>query len=743
MIRRPTGAVHAATVPVFVAIVLAVAANPALAQTPYLDRFLGSNEPVVLTADKVTYDVDRDTYRAEGRVELRQGEMFLRAERLLVDMKEMSLSADGDVSLGNREGEIRSPTIHINFNTQRGVIVQGDLVARVGEVNYYLRGEKIEKVGPNHFLITNGWYSTCDCGNDEADWFIEADQIDVTLDGYALVRRGRVYTAGLPVAYVPFGVVPAKITRQTGFLSPRVGWSSDDGYHFGVPFFWAISDNMDATFYTDVYEKRGIKEGFEYRYALSRSTSGQFDLDFIDDHKYGDDRWAIAYEHNQNVARRLYLRNNTNLVSDKDYVIDFPTDITARYDRFLRSNTIFNNLWQNYSANLNFEYFDSLDNEDNSYTWQKLPEVGFDALARRIGPLPVGVRAGTMLTNFYRPKVLPEERAIEADADRTRSFWYGTAAKRLDVLPEVFVPVSFDRYAFLTPSVEWRETFYELPDRPREERYEARHLYTARAHLFTRTERVWPIVRPILKGFKHTIEPGVEYAYTPPADQDELPIIDGEDRISRENSVTYYLANRAWLRVLPWRGKNRMTVKLADLRISQSFDIYESQRKSMPENEDREPFGPIRGDLESTATFGMWLNKVVVRSRLDYDTYSDRVSNFNVLGALGSVNDDTIGVEYRYQLEDDEEFNLQFVNIDYLSAIGRYTLLDFLTFSYLGRYSFLDDTFIERIYGIQFNSLQNCWSLGLQLEKREIPEPEDVYRITLDMTGLVQAGTAF
>lgn len=739
MIRVPAGAPAFAGLAAVLAVIVALGiAAPAAAQTGYLDQFLNNDVPIELTARSISYDAASDTYRAEGGVEVRQGDIYLRADRLLIDMKDMSLSADGDVAIGNREGEIRSPALHINFRTQRGVIIQGELTAHVGESNYYLRGQKIEKVGENHFFIRNGWYTTCDCGQDEADWYVEADEIDVTLNGYALVRRGRVYMGGLPVAYIPFGVIPAKIARQTGFLSPRFGWSTDDGYHFGIPFFWAIGDNTDATIYTDVYEKRGVKEGLEYRYALSRQTAGIFDMDYIEDQAYDDDRWAVSFTHTQNVARRLYLRNSTNMVSDNEYVVDFPADIQARYDRFLRSDTIVNNLWENFSANINFEHYDDLDLEDNSFTWQRLPEVRLDALSRRAGPLPLAFGIGTTATNFYRRKVLFDERAAEETADRPRAYWFGTAAKRLDVFPSVWMPLNFNRYAFLTPYLDWRETYYEAPDRPREDRFAERHIYTAGVDLFTRAERVWPVVRPIVKGVKHTVEPGVLYAYTPPVNQDALPIIDGEDRVARRNIVTYYLANRLWLRVLPWHSAQRITTKLLDVRVSQDFDIDNARRVDIESGEQPEPFGPIRTTLESSATFGMWLNKVVVRSQADYNTYLDRITNYNVLGALGTVNDDALGVEYRYQLDE-----LGFVGIDYLSGVARYTLIEFLTLSYLARYSFRDDTFIERIYGIGFNSLQNCWSLTLQLEQRELPEPEDVYLVTVDLTGLVKTGTAF
>ena len=55
---------------------------------------------------------------------------------------------------------------------------------------------------------------------------------------------------------------PAKTTRQSGFLFPMFSLSSErNGLDVELPFFWAISENTDATLYQRYLEKRGFKEG--------------------------------------------------------------------------------------------------------------------------------------------------------------------------------------------------------------------------------------------------------------------------------------------------------------------------------------------------------------------------------------------------------------------------------------------------------------------------------------------------
>ncbi|MBZ0274051.1 LPS assembly protein LptD [bacterium] len=720
-----------------------------------------SDEPVVLSADRIDYDSASDTYRASGHVRATQGDNVIEADRVLIDMVEQTASAEGNVVIGNADGELRAPAVHLNFRTRRGVIVDGSVVVHAGDSVYRFRGRRVEKIGEDRYFIAEGWYTTCDCDEDEADWHVEADEIDVTLDGYALVRRARLYMGGAPVAYIPFGVLPAKITRQTGFLSPEFGWSSDDGWHLGIPFFWAIDEHVDATLYSDYYEKRGLKEGVEYRYALAPQTRGVFDLDYIDDFKFGDRRWALGFEHYQNVWRRLYLRAGVNTVSDNQYVVDFPRDINARYDRFLRSDVILNNLEKNTSANLDFRTFDSLDEEDNSYTWQVLPEVLYDVMPMQIGSLPLALRARVAAASFHREKVSPDERAREAELGHERPYYFMTAGRRLEIAPEILAPIQFDRYAFLLPSFTLRETVYELPDRQEnEDELPARHLYEVRTDLFTRTERAFPVVGPVVKGWKHQIEPGVRYSYIPPVDQETLPVFDGADRVFPENLVTYYVSNRLWLRYLRPGARMYETAKLLDLRLSHAFDMREAQREDIPEGEERRPLGPVRAELESLYALGRFVNKAVVRSGVDYNLYDDQFTSLRVLGALGTVNDDELAVEYRYAIADPElppedpssvddarriasGAASDLVAIDNLTGIARYAFFEWMSLSYLARYSFIDEDFIERIYGVEFHSLQDCWNLIFQIERRTIPERETIYRVSLDLTGLVAAATSF
>ena len=128
--------------------------------------------------------------------------------------------------------------------------------------------------------------------------------------GGAATGGGGVGAGGIPVLYTPYLVFPAKKKRQTGFLAPQMGVSSRWGYFINQPFFWAISDSTDATFYANYMTKRGNKMGAEFRYALSETTKGAWMADYLKDRQIDDGtgEWRIG------GMQPLALHRSTNML---------------------------------------------------------------------------------------------------------------------------------------------------------------------------------------------------------------------------------------------------------------------------------------------------------------------------------------------------------------------------------------------------------------------------------------------
>ncbi len=87
------------------------------------------------------------------------------------------------------------------------------------ELVVYFFGEKIEKIGPKKYKITNGGFSTC--VQPTPRWDLNAGTVILNLDHYTLLKQAVLRVKGVPVFYLPVMYYPTKREdRATGFLHP-------------------------------------------------------------------------------------------------------------------------------------------------------------------------------------------------------------------------------------------------------------------------------------------------------------------------------------------------------------------------------------------------------------------------------------------------------------------------------------------------------------------------------------------
>jgi len=702
-------------------------------------QLLQNNKPFVLEADRIEYDDAQKTYRADGNVVLKQDQAVLRGEHVTYDAGRNVVTADGNVSFKTPDGEFWSDGMELQVDSQTAVLARGTFVVKKPAATYYLRGRRVEKVAADRYLIQGGSYSTCDCGPDDADWFVSADYIDVTFDGYAYVERGRIYLRGQPVFYLPIGVFPAVVSRTTGFLPPLIGNTSFNGFTVDAPYYWNISPSDDATFDPTYMARRGTKLGLQYRYENDKRFYGEFDGDVIKDAEYGNAvRYTVNLTQQFNPTGKLYFRDQIRLVSDRDYVNDFPRDVTGRYDRYLRSDVIANNLWTDYDLNVDAEHWTALAPGDNSFTWQRYPHAQFDAVSQQFGPIPLYGNFQAVFDNFYRQKAAPADKAADLLAGNAQPYLYLTQGQRALITPELHAPLNFDQYATITPYATGQGAFYELARRA-DDRNPDRFYGELGANAFTRFEQTFPVSFLGLRGLKHQFEPDIGYRWGRDPDNGTPPIFDPIDRVPEASQATYGLTQRLWMRLYDPAQQSLQTFKLLDFRILHGYDLTEADKKLETPGEKREPWMPVRVEFETDAPLGGgFLKQAVVRTDGDYQEYLGKISAYDVLGMINRVNGDFLSAEYRFHRD---QFGVE--DIDYISGSGRYTPVDFISFDALANYSFINRYFIETRYAVELHSIQRCLDMTVTYDKRSIPRGESALFINFNFTGLIAAQATF
>ena len=240
--------------------------------------------PWHIVADEINYDDQAKVYIGRGNVVITKKDKNLNADNVRFNQNTMDVFAEGHVVMTVGKNVITGTSMKMNLESETGTIYNGTIF--IDENHFFITGDTIQKVGKDSYAADKASVSTCD-GKSPA-WRITGRNLKVTVEGYGFVKHAALWAKKVPVLYSPFLVFPVKLKRQTGLLAPQFGYSDRKGGEYIQPFFWAINESSDATFYSHYMGFRGEKLGMEYRYVLDEQSKGTLMGDFLDDRQVDD-----------------------------------------------------------------------------------------------------------------------------------------------------------------------------------------------------------------------------------------------------------------------------------------------------------------------------------------------------------------------------------------------------------------------------------------------------------------------
>src|ERR1700731_3900354 len=246
------------------AAVLALPRAHAQASKPATTMMLQSHHgSVEVTGRKFEYDYKTDSFVVKGDAVVNQAATTLTGDRISLMRRTHQAAAYGHVHLVDPEGQMYGSEGHVNWQDETIELTNGKMLA--ANHTYRLEGKKIFKRNGQHYQVTDGFFTTCGCGGDRPDWSIAGADIDLHMGQQGVARNAHFDVLGYPVVPLPYALFPADSNRQSGFLSPRVGYSSLRGAQYMQPFYWAINKSSDATFALDVETNKRVGLFDEYR----------------------------------------------------------------------------------------------------------------------------------------------------------------------------------------------------------------------------------------------------------------------------------------------------------------------------------------------------------------------------------------------------------------------------------------------------------------------------------------------
>ncbi|HKQ83592.1 MAG TPA: LPS assembly protein LptD [Steroidobacteraceae bacterium] len=689
-------------------------------QAPVWDSSASLNDDVKVTSQGAEVALKDGSYSLNGHVNIEQGERKLTAEDAHYDPATGQFKVRDSVKYTDPEIEVE------------GTDAEYDSDGRVSFENAQFRlktraargsAKGIEVNEKREVHLDQVQYTSCPPGKN--DWLITASDIDIYQDQGAGYGRGvRLDFKGVPILYAPVISFPVGNERKSGFLFPTFGTTSRSGTELGVPWYWNIAPNYDATFVPTYYSSRGARLDTELRY-LTNIGEGKFNANYLpNDRRRDQSRSLLTWQDTSDFTRNLRLQIDAANASDQDWFEDFgsgPEGTSVTYLGRSTSLTYLDDVWRITALAQNFQTIDeSIPRDLRPYTLG--PQLGVSA---RLPQSAYGLSFDFdgELTNFTRHD--------------------GLTGMRLDLAPQVRLPLERPGY-YVEPAVSWRYTTYDLTDEPAgTDSTPSRTLPEYSVDAGLTFERLW--------GSRHqrlqTLEPRVRYLYVPYRRQADLPVFDthpadlnlvqlfrsnrymGLDRISDANQLSFGLTSRLFD-----AADGRQFISAT---VGQAV-YFKEQRTVLPGEtlEDSEN-SDIIGELDVTA-FQHWN----VRLGTQWDPGEMRSEKGDAMLQYSPDPDRVVNLGYRFRRK--PTIDLQQIESQRIEQLdGSFAWPIARSWSLYARwvYSLEDKSTIDRFAGVEYRSC--CWGLRV-VTRRYLRNREGDYEssilLQLELNGLSNVG---
>ena len=800
--------------------VLLAAAFPLLAGSQ-VDRLEAEDRSFTLSADEVAYDQNRDLYDASGNVRVVYADgNTLTADWVVFNRTTRIGVAVGNVQLTDDEDSLTSDFMAIDLNASLAISRNARIDSpRPG---FRIEGETIQRTGRDTYEVYRGLFTACRCasGDGRQPWQIEFQQADVEVGGYAVAEKVWFKAFGVPVFYLPWIAFPAKNERQTGLLLPSYSSSSRNGSEIEVPLFVTLGESAQVTLRPNYMSKRGLKTALDLEYVLGEQGTGvggfaglpgDDEVDRDDpDTSFSDNRWAYWLRHEQPLGPGMRFGLDVNRVSDNQYLVDFD-DILAR-DRALRRDRrrlrfLESSAWasvarRGWYAGLETSVVDDLQSPDDldrdDFLLQRLADLRFSSLPRRLGRLPLRFSLQSRYTLFHQldgrsrieghqpvgerffdtgtdglfdarepdaygsfpggdvhrdnalgPGRIGSLRRNEGDGQFQEGELLADDGHRLDLQPRLSLPLRFGAIETLS-ELGFRETLY-FPDTGSAEQ---REIWTARFDVRTRVARD---LRFAGRDLRHQIEPRLAFAAVSAPSQRDNPLfipgasirprrlIDGDlrlltrdpsDRIKDARLLQFQF--RQLLFALP-AASDSGARQIGELTLGTAYDFEDSQLQRL--------FARGRIQISEAMHFSF---------DAGYDLDESRIDDIDATLEWSPGGESSLSLSYRYLREpvlgfeafrrDEEAFLREIRGLRSISQIdfeARFRLTSTSQIFAEGRFSLEDSSSNTGEIGWRLTSGCRCWELDFRFERendyryarREVSR-ETRFGVELRLTGI-------
>lgn len=692
------------------------------------------SETMALQADSITGG-SNGTNLARGNVLGYKNNQTISSDWLSYDQPASRMVAGDNLVLTRQYDTISGSYADYFFDTSSGVFKKATIYQKTSTST--ATGNVIEMQDAKHYTIDQGTYTTCSVN--DPDWILKASNLNFDYQNFSgTARNTTMYFESVPIFYTPYISFPLG-ERKSGFLTPELNTVTNrspvtgknmTNTGIGIPYYWNIAPNYDATITPKYWTQGGFMATEEFRY-LQPSGRGSFYSEqlFHDTHLdapntpadkqiNGKFRGYISAIDRREFIKGLQTGFNYNAVTDQQYFNDFGNFYAVTDNVNLNQSIYAKYKESTFSSGIKIQHFQTL--QPLGYT-STIPIYGmWPQIDANLAPTDIGDTG--IKSNLTSQYTFFDSKQLQSGG-------------RTYIYPSLTYPMKAS-WGYSTPKVGLNYTNYALQNA----------LDIANPANAAVINRTLPIVsvdnglyfdKPLeLKqgNYTQTLEPRLYYLYIPQNNQSHIPLFDtstatyninqlfsenrfaGFDRINQANDITIGATTRS---INDSNGNEFM-----NLGIGYRYSIVQENPFNYGNYQDySQLYQPTPNII--TEINNNWHKAFSTNAYFQYD------SNYNTIDAYSAgfkYNPDVYKIfnfKFRYQyktpllfynIQPGQVFNATYENQYAIDASGQWPIYKDKIFA-IGKtsYDFTAKQWLNFISGVEYNS--GCWAFSASYQQ--------------------------